>query len=121
MSGTISSDDLHAPATASDVTWRYSDRTVPAGATIRFRCAWQREGTTAKASVAITNIATWWPSVWTLGAEALASAEFSSSGAQLLSWKNTSDTSRQVRLWKCVTGDADGGYLQTEEIKGGPL
>lgn len=128
-SGTITSNGLayyHSPATSADVTWRYTDRTVPPGATLRFRCAWRREGSSAtRASVAITDTATWWPQLWPLGAEALASVEFTGGTvvwrSELLAWRNTGTEAATVRVWECVTGTVGGGYLKVEEVKGGAL
>lgn len=116
----------HAPATAADVTWRYADRAVPPGATLRLRCAWRREGSVAtRASVAVTDPATWWPQLWPLGADALASVEFTGGTAdwrsELLTWRNTGTEAVQVRVWECVTVTAAGGYLKVEEVKGGQL
>ena len=117
---------LFAPATAEDIAWRYTDRVVAPGATLRLRCAWFREGTDAtRASVAVTDPATWWPQLWPLGAEALASVEFTGGTAdwrsELLSWRNTGTEAATVRVWECVTGTPAGGYLKVEEVKGGAL
>lgn len=116
----------HAPATATNVTWRYTERTVAPGATLRLRCAWQREGSAAtRASVAVTDPATWWPQLWPLGADALASVEFTGGTAdwrqELLTWRNTGTEAVTVRVWECVTGMVSGGYLKVEEVKGGQL
>jgi hypothetical protein len=125
--GTVSLDSgLHAPATADDVTWRYTDRAVPAGATLRLRCAWMREGSAeTRASVAVTDPATWWPQLWPLGTAALASVEFTGGTAdwrsELLTWRNTGTEPVTVRVWECVTGTVPGGYLKVEEVKGGAL
>lgn len=116
--------NYHAPATATDSTWSYTDRTVAPGATLRLACTWSREGGSAtRASVAITDTATWWPQLWLVGENALSSTEFSgvAESQQLLTWRNTGTEARQVRVWECVTGSTGGGYLKVEEVKGGAL
>ncbi len=124
--GGVSGTWIHSPATSSDATWRHTDRTVPAGATLRLRCAWRRDGSAAtRASVAVTDTSTWWPRLWPLGADALASVEFTGGSAdwrsELLAWRNTSSDAATVRVWECVTGTTAGGYLKVEEVKGGQL
>lgn len=115
-----------APATSDDIAWRYTDRTVAPGATLRLRCAWLREGGYGtRASVAVTDPATWWPQWWPLGAEAPASVELAGGTAdlrsELLTWRNTGTEAATVRVWECVTGTVGGGYLKVEEVKGGAL
>ncbi len=125
--GTLTRSDsawFHAPATASDVTWRYADRTVKPHSTLRIRALWKRaENSAATAAVAITV-----PSNWYAGTKggALAETVFdSTSGAdwteRLVSWRNDGEEDAQVRVWECVTGDTAGGYLRTIEATGGPM
>jgi hypothetical protein len=116
----------HAPATAGNVTWRYEDRWVRKGETLRMRARWMPPGAGARASVAVTEHATWWPDLWPLGAEALAAREFAG-GTELqwtggeIAWRNDSGEDCQVRVWECVTGSTLGGYLRVWESTGGPM
>lgn len=115
----------HNPATSTDVTWRYTDNLIQPNSTLRINCKWATDSQTSLASVAITNQATWWPQLWKLGVEPLAKVEFDSSTPneqiKILSYRNTSDEPMQVRVWECVTGNTDGGYLSTKVVRGGPM
>lgn len=118
---------FHAPATAGDVTWRCEDRWVRKGETLRMRVRWMPAATGARASVAVTDLAVWWPDLWPIGAEALAKAEFAAGLEQLkwhdgaVEWRNDTGEDCQVRVWECVSGDTLGGYLRVWESTGGPM
>ena len=117
----------HVPNAADAVTWRYEDRWVRKGETLRMRARWMPAGASSRASVAVTELATWWPDLWTLGADALAKAEFVAGMEQLkwhdgsLEWRNDTGVDCQVRVWECVSGDTLGGYLRVWEATGGAM
>ena len=117
----------HAPKASDAVTFRYEDRWVRKGETLRLRSRWMPAAAWSKASVAVTELATWWPDLWPLGADALASAEFPPGLEQLrwhdcsVEWRNDTGEDCQVRVWECVTGDTLGGYLRVWQATGGAM
>lgn len=117
----------HAPNVSDVVTWRYEDRWVRKGETLRLQTRWMPAGASSKASVAVTDPAAWWPDLWPLHADAFASIEFTPGIEQLkwhgksLTWNNDTGEDRQVRIWECVTGDTLGGYLRTWQATGGAM
>lgn len=117
----------HTPNAAAAVTWRYEDRWVRKGETLRIRARWMPAGASSRASVAITELATWWPDLWPIGAEALAKTEFAAGLEQLkwhdgaVEWRNDTGEDCQVRVWECVSGDTLGGYLRVWEATGGAM
>ena len=119
----------HKPSSATNVTFRYEDYYVKNGETIQFHIRWLPINT-AKASLAITDMVTWWPDIWQLKPIAYSYTEIPSvqSGLQQaqwcqysIKWFNDTGEDQQIRLWECVTNDTDGGLIRTWRSLGGTL
>lgn len=112
----------HAPATASDTTWRYEDYWVRKGETLRLSCRAMRGGDNGTARVAIGEMSVWVPAA---GMPVLAEWKLDSGeplvwrGRQI-QWTNDMDEDRQVRVWSMGSG-INGAYIRVWRATGGAM
>jgi len=113
----------HAPATSSDTTWRYEDRLVRAGETLRINARWLAVNAAAVGRVAITHTANWYAGTagGALAEHVFDGGDTSAWDAARIEWRNDTGEDVQVRVWETVTGNPQGGYLKAWEATGGAM
>lgn len=113
----------HAPATAGDTTWRYTDRTVRAGETLRIAARWKAGDASAVARVAICDPANWFAGTngGALAAHAFDGGDTAAWDSARVEWYNGTGEDAAVRVWECVTGSTEGGYLVANKVTGGRI
>lgn len=111
-----------APATASDVPWRYEDYWVRKGETLRLSCRAMRGGDNGTARVAIGEMAIWVPAegMPTLAEWVMDSGEPLVWRGGQIAWTNDTDEDRQVRVWSMGRG-IHGAYIRVWQATGGAM
>lgn len=111
-----------APATASDVPWRYEDYWVRKGETLRLSCRAMRGGDNGAARVAIGEMAVWVPAegMPTLAEWVLDSGEPLVWRGGQIAWTNDTGEDRQVRVWSMASG-INGAYIRVWRATGGAM
>ena len=117
----------HNPAIYSNTTWKYEDRIIPPNKQLYLRIQRLVEddqdhtSVNSTAYVAITDETNWYPQTKS-GAYAekiISNIPANQWFTTSLQYRNDTNEPTQVRVWECVTGSTDGGYLKVESAFGG--
>lgn len=115
----------HMPSNTYNTTWKYSDHLISPKSILRLKVRRMVESASSasEARVAITDTANWYPQTkyGALSELVMNNLETDRWHTFNLQYKNPTDEPLQVRVWECVSGSTDGGYLKVEEATGGPM